>query len=210
MGGTVGSMTTFLSKFIFLVIFLTKNHLTKAKTKFSRLVLRTWIYRRKFCTWLCMKHGSFWTLLSPNLQILVTRNATLIFFNLRKIREGGNIGLFTLVFKVLWKGFLICWLNNFGKFYWILISWFIKLSVQTFQPLIVIYNRRNFVYPHRGCTSMYWPLSYLFKSLIALVVIAKILKIHYQMLSLNQGLYVIIRLKMLTIVKMMILDKTLI
>ena len=27
-----------------------------------------------------------------------------------------------------------------------MISWFVKLSVQTFQPLIVIYRRGNFVY----------------------------------------------------------------
>ena len=30
-------------------------------------------------------------------------------------REGGNVGLFiTLVPKLLWKGFPIRWLNNFG------------------------------------------------------------------------------------------------
>ena len=33
-------------------------------------------------------------------------------------------------FKIM---FLICWLSNFGDFYWILIVWFIKLSVQTFN-----------------------------------------------------------------------------
>ena len=35
--------------------------------------------------------------------------------------------------------------NNFGNFYYILIGWFIKLSVQTLQQLIVIYRRGNFV-----------------------------------------------------------------
>ena len=39
--------------------------------------------------------------------------------------------------------FFIRWLCNFGDFYWNLIGWFIKLSVQSFQPLIVIYRRGN-------------------------------------------------------------------
>ena len=39
--------------------------------------------------------------------------------------------------------FLIRWLKNFGDFYLILIGWFIKLSVQTFQPLILIYRSDN-------------------------------------------------------------------
>ena len=33
-----------------------------------------------------------------------------------------------------------------------MIGWFIKLNVQTFQPLIIIYMRGNFVYHHWGCT----------------------------------------------------------
>ena len=41
---------------------------------------------------------------------------------------------------------LIHWLKNFGTFYWILIGCFMKLSVQKFQQLIVIYRRGNFVY----------------------------------------------------------------
>ena len=41
------------------------------------------------------------------------------------------------------KRFLIRWLNSFGDFYWLLIGGFIKLSVQTFQPLIVIYKSCN-------------------------------------------------------------------
>ena len=62
-------------------------------------------------------------------------------------REGGDNGLFiTLVPKVLYDCFLILWLNNFGDFYLILISWIIQLSVQTFQSLIVIYGRGNTVY----------------------------------------------------------------
>ncbi len=42
------------------------------------------------------------------------------------------------------------WFNNHGDFYLMLIVWFIKLSVQTFQPLIVIYRRDDFVYHHRN------------------------------------------------------------
>ena len=38
------------------------------------------------------------------------------------------------------KTFLIRWINNFGDFYYISIGWFIKLSVQTFQQLILIYR----------------------------------------------------------------------
>ena len=34
----------------------------------------------------------------------------------------------------------------------ILIVWFIKLNVQTFQPLIVIYRGDNFVYHQWECT----------------------------------------------------------
>ena len=32
-----------------------------------------------------------------------------------------------------------------------------KLNVQTFQPLIVINRRVNFVYNHWECTLIYWP-----------------------------------------------------
>ena len=55
--------------------------------------------------------------------------------------EGGDIGLIiTLVPKVP-NLFLIRWLHNFRDIYLILIGWFIKFSVQTFQTLIVIYKR---------------------------------------------------------------------
>ena len=46
-----------------------------------------------------------------------------------------------------------------------MIGWFFLLSVQMFQPLIVIYRRGNYVYHHWVCTSIYWPLSYPFRSL---------------------------------------------
>ena len=47
--------------------------------------------------------------------------------------------------RVLCKGFHICWLNNFWDFFKILICLLIKMSIQTFQPLIVIHRRDNFV-----------------------------------------------------------------
>ena len=76
--------------------------------------------------------------------------------------ERGDNGVFiTLVPKVFFKNcFLILWLNNFEDFWGILIGWFMKLSVQTFQPLISIYRRVNFVYHHWA--SIYQPLSYPF------------------------------------------------
>ena len=57
-------------------------------------------------------------------------------------REGVDNGLFIN----LVPSFLIRWLKNFGNFYWILIGWFIMLSVPTFQLLILIYRRGNFLY----------------------------------------------------------------
>ena len=46
-----------------------------------------------------------------------------------------------------------------------LIGCSIKSSVQTFQPLVVIYRRGNFMYQNYwGCTSIYRPLSYPFRS----------------------------------------------
>ena len=75
-------------------------------------------------------------------------------------KPGGREGTLVLIPKVLLYQILIRWLNNFGNFYRILIVLFIKLSVQTFQPLIVIYRMGNFVYHHWGCTSIYKSLSY--------------------------------------------------
>ena len=48
--------------------------------------------------------------------------------------------------------------------YWILIGWFLKLSVPPFQLLILIYRRGNFVDHHWGCTSIYLSLSFPFRS----------------------------------------------
>ena len=50
-------------------------------------------------------------------------------------------------------------------YYKIVIGWFIKSSVKTFQLIIVMYRRGNFVYHHLECTSIYRPLSYPFRSL---------------------------------------------
>ena len=47
----------------------------------------------------------------------------------------------------------------------ILIEWFIRLSIQTFQQLILFYKRGNFVYHRCGCSPIYRPLSYPFRSL---------------------------------------------
>ena len=77
-------------------------------------------------------------------------------------RGGRRQGLFiTQVPKVLWWRFLICWYQNIGDFYW-MIGWFIKVSVHSFQPTVVIYRWGNFVYHNWGCTSNYRPLSYPF------------------------------------------------
>ena len=46
-----------------------------------------------------------------------------------------------------------------------LISWFIRLIVQTFQLVIVIYRRYIFVYHYCECTLIYRPLSYPFRSM---------------------------------------------
>ena len=43
-------------------------------------------------------------------------------------------------------------------YYKIVIGWFIKSRVKTFQLLIVIYRRGIFVYHHWECTSIYQPL----------------------------------------------------
>ena len=49
---------------------------------------------------------------------------------------------------------------SWGYFFIIFITWFQTNSVQSFQQIIIIYARSNFVYYHRECTSIYNPLSY--------------------------------------------------
>ena len=81
--------------------------------------------------------------------------------NMFRSEKEGTMGCLFQSFK--WW-FLIRWLyilGDFSKF------WSVGLlSVQTFQPLICIYSRGNFMYHHWGCTSNYRPLSYPFISLI--------------------------------------------
>ena len=43
------------------------------------------------------------------------------------------------------------------------------LSFQTFQPLTLFYRRCNFVYHHWGCTSIYRPLSFPFRSVCSFI-----------------------------------------
>ena len=62
--------------------------------------------------------------------------------------------LITLVFLFVGLKTLWSWVN------------FDKLSIQTFQPLIVIYRRRNFVYHHWGCKSIFRLFSHPFTSRI--------------------------------------------
>ena len=81
---------------------------------------------------------------------------------LEQAASEGTMGCLFTSPKSLIIMFSYRWLNNF---YWIVIGWFIKLSVQTFQPLIVINRRDNFVYHYWECTSIYLPLSYPFRSL---------------------------------------------
>ena len=47
----------------------------------------------------------------------------------------------------------------------ILIGWLIKLSLKMFSSLTVINWRGDFVCHYLGCTTIYWPLSYPFRSL---------------------------------------------
>ena len=78
-------------------------------------------------------------------------------------RERGSLGLFiTLVPQVL-KFFLFFGLTTLGTF--TEFRWFIKLSVQTFQPLILIYKSCNLVCHHWGCTSIYRLLYFPFRCL---------------------------------------------
>ena len=64
-----------------------------------------------------------------------------------ELHEGGDIGLLITIYPKVLKyiSYLFIWLNSFGDYYSILIGWFIKLSVQMFQPIFVIYRRGNFV-----------------------------------------------------------------
>ena len=58
---------------------------------------------------------------------------------------------------------------NFGYFQWFWFVLFQTRSVQTFQSIILIYRKVNFVSYHWGCTTINHPLSY---PLISLFVIS--------------------------------------
>ena len=81
------------------------------------------------------------------------------------ILQGGREELyFTLVPKVL-LAHIFCLIKSFRYFNCILISWFQTRSVQTFPSIILINRIGNFVHHHRGCVSIYRPLSYPLRSL---------------------------------------------
>ncbi len=83
--------------------------------------------------------------------------------NGQEAREGGNIA--GVVYYTSPQKLVIRWLTNLGDLHGILIGWIRNLSVQTFQQLIVIYRRVNFVYHYWKCTSIYHQLSSPFRSL---------------------------------------------
>ena len=68
-----------------------------------------------------------------------------------KIREGGDWA----VYYTGPQSFLITFSYSLAQQLWaliiIFIGWIIKLSVKTFQPLIVNYRRSNFIYCHCRC-----------------------------------------------------------
>ena len=75
-----------------------------------------------------------------------------------KYMQGGRG--YWAVYYTYHQSFMICFPTNFWDLYWFLIGLFFK-----FQPLIVNYRRFNFVDHHCGCTSIYCPLSYPFRTL---------------------------------------------
>ena len=58
--------------------------------------------------------------------------------------------------------------KNLGYYCWILIDQLQTGSVQTFQPIILIYKRGNFDFHHWGCISIYSTMSYPQRSLVIL------------------------------------------
>ena len=106
---------------------------------------------------------------SPGLTKLIS--ILCFYFNIRHsllfinadgfVREGGEIGLINTLVPKVFKHLLV--LKTLGTYYsysyLILIDWFMKLIVQMFQQLIVIYRSDNFVHHYWGCTSIYQPLS---------------------------------------------------
>ena len=71
-----------------------------------------------------------------------SNNLEYLYLNMHALQGGRDIGLF------ITQGFISTFFLFVGLKTLILICWFIKLSVQTFQPLIVIYRRGKFMYHH--------------------------------------------------------------
>ena len=113
---------------------------SRAENRFFWIQSHTWKYYLWF-SWISSQYFSLVFITYPPFK---------------NIREGGEIGLFNApVPKILWYRFLIRWLKNFEDFYWILIGWFIKMSIQTIQQLIVIYRMGNFLHYFWRCPSIY-------------------------------------------------------
>ena len=118
----------------------------------SRLRSLSWISRIAFYIHI------YWLPLKAANIIFCLRFEVWSYFNSR--REG-ILGCLLITQSFILTIFLFVGLSTLGIFYefWL-------LSVQTFQPLNAIYRRGNFVHNHWGYTSIYWPLSYPFRSLI--------------------------------------------
>ena len=82
--------------------------------------------------------------------------------------EGGGIVLCILHLSPVFYYVFLFVGKNYGEFCYMLIGWFIKMSIQTFQPLNVIYRRGNFVYQHWVCPSIYRSSFFPFRSLHSL------------------------------------------
>ena len=87
------------------------------------------------------------------------------------MRIDGNIFYNSRPARINHLNYLFKFYDNFLDFYWISIGWFIKFSVHTLQPLIVIYRGSKFVNWHWGCTSIYRPLSYALRTLHSHIMI---------------------------------------
>ena len=101
--------------------------------------------------------GDNWDAVS-NIQYKI--NTDTVMYSYKTGREGTLAAYYT---SSSTQCFLIRWLNNFWDICWILIGWFIKLSVLMFQPLIV-FQIMEICVSSLG-TSISRPLSYPFRSL---------------------------------------------
>ena len=80
-------------------------------------------------------------------------------------REGRHWAVYYACPQSFIKTFSYSLVQQLWGLFEILIGWFFSYCVLTFQPIIVIYRRGNFVYHDWGCKLIYRPLSYLFRSL---------------------------------------------